>query len=137
MNKVLLILIVATHTLVANDSYELKLYERIISSIYPNKVVQIYAQDDLKTILKNSDNFIVKDHCDANIDLLIGENFVKLPFECRSKPIFSTNYRYFKSNHNVFGAFYWRKGRPQIKFKKEILKRYKIILPSSLEKYAK
>ena len=121
----------------SQNNYELKLYEKIITSLYPNKFIKIYATSEIIAILKNTDKFILVDSCSANVELLIGKNFINLPFECRDKPIFSTNYRYYNKTDNSFGAFYWRKGRPQIRFKKDVLSKYEINLPANLQKYAK
>jgi len=66
---------------------------------------------------------------------LVGRSFPELPAECQDKPLFSTSYRIYKNLEKSFGAFYWRKGRPQLRFKKEGLERYHLILPEILQRY--
>jgi hypothetical protein len=137
MNKIIFILLLAFNSLFAKDNYELKLYEKIINSIYPNKTVTIYASEDVVDILNHSTKILLVAKCSPNVEFLIGKNFINLPFECRDKPIFSTNYKNYKKNQNSFGAFYWRKGRPQLRFKQNALDKYNISLPDNLKKYAK
>jgi len=122
-------------TLFANDDYELKLYEKIFSSIYPSQKLKIYSDDTVSELLKKSDMFIIVSTCD-DANILIGKNF-SFDKKCTNKPQFATSYNSFINNENVIGAFYWRKGRPQIKFKKDILNKFNITLPKSLEKFSK
>jgi hypothetical protein len=117
--------------LLSNDDYELKLYENVLSSIFNNQKINIYADEKLEKILKNSDKFIIVNSCDKSI-LKIGKDF---KHKCNGVPWFATSYRVFKHENNVFGAFYWRKGRPQLKFKKDVLKNFKLELPQNLRKY--
>lgn len=134
INFLITFLILASN-LFANDDYELKLYEKIFSSIYPSQKLKIYSDDTTSVLLKRSDRFvIVKDCSDAQI--LIGKN-LHLDEKCDNKPRFTTSYNSFINNKNVIGAFYWRKGRPQMKFKKDILKKFNIKIPKSLEKFSK
>jgi len=122
-------------TIFANDDYELNLYDKIFSSIYRSQKLKIYADETISELLKKSDMFIIVKNCyDAKI--LIGKNF-SFDSRCANKPKFATSYPSFLNNKNVIGAFYWRKGRPQIKFKKNILNKFNIILPKSLEKFSK
>jgi hypothetical protein len=119
----------------AQSDYELKLYETIIPSIFKDRSVRVYLDKDMQSMLQNSKKFTIVKECDASVKLLIGKRFENLPAVCQDKPLFTTKYRTFKESANSFGAFYWRKGRPQIKFKKSTLLRYKIHLPNSLQRY--
>jgi len=137
MKKILFITILLHTLLNANSTYEVKLYETVIPSIFIKYPINVYLDKNTQDLLKNSTKFKVLYHCDESVQLLIGENFDNLPEVCKDKPVFSTTYRSFKNNKNSFGAFYWRKGRPQIKFKTNILNKYKLILPNALKKYEK
>ena len=118
----------------ANDSLTLKLYEKVLTSVFHSQTIKVFADKSTKKILKNSDIFEVVDSCDKSVVVLVGK-FSNLMDTCKNKPIFSTNYRAFKHTPNSFGAYYWRKGRPQLKFKRETLDRYQLSLPLALEKY--
>jgi hypothetical protein len=74
--------------------------------------------------------------CNDSVVVIVGKGF-KRDIDICNKPIFATSYRSFKNLENSFGAFYWRKGRPQIKFKVNIINKYDLRLPNSLERYAK
>jgi len=135
MRKGLFTLFFTLTLLNAQSDYELKLYETIIPSIFKNRPVRVYLDKDIQSILSSSKKFTILKKCDASVDLLIGKKFENLPNICQNKPLFTTKYRTFKENRNSFGAFYWRKGRPQIKFKKSTLLRYDIHLHNSLQRY--
>lgn len=89
-----------------------------------------------KEIVFLSDRLIITQECEEAL-VLIGKSIEHFPQECKEKPFFSISYNGFKSNENSFGAFYWRKGRPQIKFKKKALEKFNIVLPDSLKKYVR
>ena len=122
--------------LFAEDSYELKLYESVLPMIFKNTPIHIYADADIKKLLSKSTLFKIVSVCDNNTTLIIGKNFTNLPESCEDKPLFATSYRWYKNHKNSIGAFYWRKGRPQLKFKKEALYDFNITLPQALSKYA-
>jgi hypothetical protein len=136
MKNIFVILIFLFNIAMANTNYELKLYEQILPIIFKTKTLNVYADDKTKEILIHSKKIkLVKNCIDAT--LLIGNNFPNIPSSCLNKPIFGTTYRSFKKNSNYFGAFYWRKGRPQIRFKLDVIKKQKLNLSDNLRKYAK
>jgi hypothetical protein len=135
MIKGLLTLFFTFTLLNAQSDYELKLYETIIPSIFKDRPLRVYLDSDMQSMLQNSKKFTIVKECDDSVNLLIGKKFQNLPAICRDKPLFATKYRTFKEHPNSFGAFYWRKGRPQIKFKKSTLFKYGIDLPNSLQRY--
>lgn len=138
MKKILIIFILVYTTLLnGSDKYELKLYEKVLPSIFTTTPIKVYVDKNTKELLKNSNKFEIMDSCDDATVLLIGKSFVNIDSQCQGKPMFSTSYRGFKNGTNSFGAFYWRKGRPQIRFKRDVLDKYNLFLPNSLQKYAK
>jgi len=118
----------------ANDNITLKLYEKVLTSIFHSQTIKVFVDEQSKEILKNSDVFEIVDSCDKSVVVLVG-SFSTLANSCENKPIFSTSYRAFKHTPNSFGAYYWRKGRPQLKFKREALDKYHLSLPFTLERY--
>ena len=135
MKKTIIIFIFIIHNLFANDSYESKLYEKILPMILKQNNINIFADKETKFFLKNSSIFNIVYSCD-DADLLVGKSILDFPQDCKHKPIFATSYRFF-NNKNSFGAFYWRKGRPQIKFKLSVIEKFNLYLPQNFKKYAK
>lgn len=133
MKKILLIFII-TINIYAND--ELKIYERILPAIFKVEKIDVYVSKDMQYKIEMSNHFKVVKNCEDAL-ILIGSNFKNLKQECLKKPLFATNYITYKTYKNSFGAFYWRKARPQLKFKLEVLKRFNLLLPKTLKKYAR
>ena len=120
-----------------SNQYEVELYNKVLPSIFTKKPITVFVDKETKALLKESKKFKIVNKCDAKVVLLIGKNFTNLSTLCRHKPQFSTSYKSFKNDINSFGAFYWRKGRPQIRFQQEVIDRYNLRLPDSLQKYIK
>ena len=135
MKKILIFFILISNIFANYDNYELKLYEKILPAIFTNKLL-IFIDNSNTDILKDSDVLETTLDCEK-ANLLIGKNFTKLSKNCQNKPIFSTSYRSFKDTPNSIGAFYWRKGRPQIKFKLDVIDEFSLHLPKSLMEFAK
>ncbi len=133
MQKLLIILLLVVVTY-ASD--ELKIYERVLPAIFKMNKLKVFVSKDLESILSKSKHFVVVNDCN-DADILFGRGFSKIKKECLKKPIFATNYITFKTYINSFGAFYWRKARPQLRFKQEILDKFHLKLPNSLRKYAR
>ncbi|NPA59146.1 MAG: hypothetical protein GXO30_01565 [Epsilonproteobacteria bacterium] len=132
MKKILFFLLFITIYAHASIDYELRFYERIIPLIFKIPI-HIYADKEIKFILRRSKKFIIENKCKDAL-LIIG--LVK-NIKCQDKPLFATDYETYKISPNAFGAFYWRKGRPQLKFKKEKLEEFNLEIDSSLQKYIK
>ena len=71
----------------------------------------------------------------AHADMVYGSNFETLPQACKGLPRFSTEYELFQKDGHVIGAYYWRKGRPQLRFDKERCDHFEIFLPEELVRY--
>jgi hypothetical protein len=120
----------------ANGDYELKLYDSILPKIYTKNIISVYIQDsEIKTLLQKSRHFKITNRCE-NAELIIGKYPDMLDYDCQNIPIFATSYRSYKNIQNAIGAFYWRKGRPQVKFNLNTIERYNLYLPQNLKKYA-
>ena len=135
MKKIIIIAIFIINNLFANDSYEAKLYEKILPVIFKQKKLNVFSDNEARVFLKNSSIFNIVYSCDY-ADLLVGKSIANFPRNCNNKPIFATSYKLL-DNENSFGAFYWRKGRPQIKFKLKAIEKFNLHLPQSFKKYAK
>ena len=119
--------------LIGKESFELNLYQKILPAIFKKSILYIYVDKKKAKLIQESDKFKIVNECDE-ADLMLGKNFDII---CINKPWFGTSYKVFKNEPNVFGAFYLRKGRPQLKFKKDILDDFNLTLPKKLERYVK
>ena len=137
MKKILIICTFISVILSASNNYELSLYEKVLPTIFIKTPIRVFVDKEMEELLKHSDKFKIVHTCNKSIVILIGNNFSNLPEVCKDKPFFTTSYKSFKNDENSFGAFYWRKGRPQIRFKKHVVDRYNLKLPYSLKKYIK
>lgn len=134
MKNILIFFIFSTLSFASYDNYELKLYEKILPMILTENLL-IYADNNSKSIIEDSS--ILKTTLDCKkATLLIGKKFNNLDGKCKNKPIFSTSHRSFKKTTNSIGAFYWRKGRPQIKFNTSTMEKFNLMLPRSLKEFA-
>ena len=134
IKKIILTLLLLFSVLNANDNLTLKLYEKVLTSIFHSQSIKVFVDSDTREILQQSNRFEIVDTCDKSVVVLVGK-FSKLSEICKDKPLFSTDYRSFKHTPNSFGAYYWRKGRPQLTFKRRTLEKYHLSLPLALEKY--
>ena len=135
MKIILIASFVFCNILVANSSYAVKLYEKILPSMIENRPIKVFVDKETKELLKNSELFQIVEVCTEKVDILIGQNFHYITEECEKKPIFATNYKTYKKNDNSIGAFYWRKGRPQIIFNSKNLTYFQVPLAVSLRKF--
>ncbi len=137
MKKILItLLLLYSNLLFGDNTYELKLYEKILPAIFKDAQIIIYGDIAANEILSQSDIFVLTSKC-KDATLLFGKDFDTLDKSCTKIPLFSTSYNSFKNTPNSIGAFYWRKGRPQIIFNLDSLLWFDIELPNSLMKYAK
>lgn len=71
----------------------------------------------------------------THADVIYGASFETLPKECQAIARFTTDYEVFQKDEKTIGAFYWRKGRPQLRFDKDRCEHFNIFLPSELVRY--
>jgi len=108
-----------------SNEYEIELYKEVFNSLFSKKV-KVYSDREIALNL-------VKDCLRA--DILLIYDIKNIPKKCTNKPLFVTNYKDFL-NTKAIGAFYWRKGRPQLKFKIKTILKYNLNLPDALKEYA-
>ena len=103
------------------------LLENIFPLITHKHKVKIFTVPKYYNLF-NSRKFIIVRECEKS-DIVFGD------FICDDRPTFTLNYYFYKTHKNAIGAFYYRKGRPQLKFKKEGLIRFFKSVPSSLKDF--
>ena len=129
MRNYIFIYLFATITILFADSYEVKLYENLFPKLFHKKIINIYTDDNQKYFQKSK---ILKLTNFNKADIVI---LYKSQIIC-NKPIFSTSYISY-INSKAIGAFYWRKGRPQLILNKKMILYYHLHIDNSLKKYLK
>ena len=104
-----------------------ELLDFVLPKIVHKKVVKVYTFPKYYHYFYKSQFILVKD-CKKS-DIIFGN------FECDDKPVFALDYKFYKTHKNVVGVFYYRKGRPQLKLKKEALKRFFKTIPNELKDF--
>jgi hypothetical protein len=112
-------------------SAESKIMKLIFESIFQKQVVIVFVDSEQKSDIIKDAGFVVAPSC-SKADVIYTSDILE---HCAQKPIFTDNYETFKQNRNVFGAFYWTKGRPNIMFDSKRMEVLELILPENLKKY--
>ena len=133
MTKIFLISILIT-TIYANDvKLAASIFNEIVSSITHKKNAVVFLHDKIQSVSKYPGKLHVIKDC-SRADVVLLSTVKDIPKECDSKILFGTRYSHLK-NKNVIGAFFWQKGRPNILFYKDRLKKHNIKLDKSFDKY--
>ena len=134
MIKILIILFLITTFSFADDcDKRASIFNMLVKSISSKTYPNIYMHKNIKSLEKNSKDLnLIKVCKDADVVLL--STIKNIPKDCDGKILFGTKYSHLK-NKNVVGAFFWQKGRPNILFYKNRLKKYNIKLPAKFDKY--
>ena len=119
----LIILFFSAVSLFAFNS-ELQLFNNLFSVMFDKQKIKVYTN---KYSTLGGKLEIV--HSCRDADVVLGD------VKCVGKPQFVLDYEEFKTNKNVIGGFYWRKGRPQLRLKKSNLEKYKLFVSQDFEEY--
>lgn len=108
--------------------------DKISNALIKKETVYIITNDiKNKKIVSYSSKMKDISSCDK-ADMLI--THTSKIVKCDKKVlVFATNYLAFKALPQAIGAFFYQKGRPNIIFREEVLKKHNITLPSEFDKY--
>ncbi len=95
--------------------------------------IKVFATDNMKYIFKYSKILIPNYECDK-ADIVVAGDQLKNK-SCEKKVMIVTKYYLIRKYENAVAAFYWYKGRPNVVFIKERLKKFGIKLPAKYKKY--
>jgi len=114
---------------------ERKIYQTILNALFPQKkTVYIWLDDkSRKSMFENIYGIkVVEYQIDADI-LIIKKTY---NINASNKIVFADGYLVYKQHkHNIIGGFYWQKGRPNLVFIKDNLRKEGIKLPKGLQEY--
>lgn len=100
-----------------SSEVEATLYDKLFTTLFSKKLVKIYTiNPDIKK-LRFRHLMFVKNCSDA--DVIIGQ----IEQNC-TKPVFVLDFKKYKEYKDAIGAFYWRKGRPQLRLREKAIKKY-------------
>ena len=110
---------------------EIKGLKELLNYLFPlithKRIVKVYTLPRYYNYFQ-SNHFIITTNCKKS-DIIFGN------INCKNKPIFALSYDFYLKNQNVIGAFYYRKGRPQLKFKKSRFLRFFKEIPKEIKDY--
>jgi hypothetical protein len=131
MKKIILLSIIFIDFLFAVVSAESKIIKLVFDSLFQKEIISVFVNTDDKSKIIIEAGFELAISC-SKADIIYATEIQKA---CPQKATFTDNYETFKDNINVIGAFYWSKGRPNIMFDSNRLKKFNLVLPESLKKY--
>lgn len=138
MKKTLLFLLFFTTLLSASSSSQelkIRVLKSIVTGIENSEPMTIWSDDKkIMNAFTSQSKFSVADDCkDAKMIILSSKS--NLPKNCKNKHIFVLDYELLYEIPDSFGAFFWKKGRPNIVFIKPRVDKQALKLTSSLEPY--
>ncbi|MFA5234855.1 MAG: hypothetical protein WC390_10685 [Sulfurimonas sp.] len=137
--KKFFLLLLLTFSLFASDSKDVlraQIIEKIISNISINEVITVWSDNkELIAEFRKSSNIITTDDC-GKANIVVIENAKNIENkDCKNKPVFVLNYNLLKDVPESFGAFFWKKGRPNIVLIKPRTLSHGITIAKELEAY--
>lgn len=133
------------HLYALDKESTLKLYDGIFAALSPKASISVYTEEkEYMDVFQYSERFLLSDKLEESDILLIAENStlnnalrtIKANKAIRKKLIiFVTNYQLLSVSEDVVGAFYWRKGRPQLLFIKNRLDKHNVVLPEEYKSF--
>jgi hypothetical protein len=132
--RIILFFLIGILDLFANSSeIEVKIYEKIISNFDVSSRIKVFSNDKniIKDIKLYSKKLEIVNKNDAKVYIL-SHKIDKIP---KNKIVIVTNYELLKEIKNSIGAFYWKKGRPNILFIKDRLQRKHLKMSSGYNQY--
>ncbi|MCK9455231.1 MAG: hypothetical protein WCY51_00395 [Sulfurimonas sp.] len=118
MKASILLLILVITLFAREDRVDIKaqILEKIFSNIHVDSGVTLWCDNKhLLEELKKSSYLIITDECAvATIIVVESRESIENDENCKNKPIFVLNYELLKNIPESFGAFFWKKGRPNI-----------------------
>jgi len=121
------VIITVACLLYAQDT-EVKLFTKLFTSLFNKKIVYVYTENPK---YKKLHSIFLKNVDDCNkADIVLG-----ISKACKNKPHFLLDYYEYKRHKNAIGAFYWRKGRPQLRLRKNMILKYKLTITPEFEEF--
>jgi hypothetical protein len=111
------------------ENEEKYLFEKLFQILFNKKIIKIYTNKKDVQIIKNSSVLKIVKSCE-NADLILN-----IPDMNCSKPLFVLDYYVYKNHPEAIGAFYWRKGRPQLRLRKKQIIKYHLYITKDFKDF--
>ena len=139
MRALIIFFFLAIASFASEERIDIKaqILEKIFANININKTIAIWTDNaELLAEFKKSSYLIVTDDCAvATLIVIETKTSIEDDEECRNKPIFVLNYELLKNIPESFGAFFWKKGRPNIVIVEPRVQTQSIRVSSELNAY--
>jgi len=133
LRKFLFVLLIGPVLFASDQNLATKIYLSIAKELSKKDKPLFYIHGEVEH-LRNNKKISLTHTCDQ-ADIIVLNTLSRLPKHCDKKLIFTNSYRVYLKNENILGAFFWQKGRPNIVFRGSSLKKMKIKLKPSFNKY--
>ncbi|MBE0513608.1 hypothetical protein [Sulfurimonas sp.] len=93
-----------------------QILEKVFSNVSINETITIWTDDEelLLEFKKNGFLSVSDNPAVATLIVVAHKKNIQDDEDCKNKPIFVLNYELLKDIPESFGAFFWKKGRPNI-----------------------
>jgi len=139
MRALIIFLFLITASFASEERIDIKaqILEKIFANININETITIWTDnEELLEEFKKSSYLIVTDDCAvATLIVVEAKTSIENDESCRNKPIFVLNYEMLKDIPESFGAFFWKKGRPNIVIVEPRMRNQSIRVSSELDAY--
>jgi hypothetical protein len=136
--KIILIFIFSIFVLSARDNennLRSQILHKVCTEISINKKLKVWSDNkDVLFHLKKYDELNTVDSCEK-ASFIILQDSNKLSKACESKHIFVLDYNLLSVVPKSFGAFFWKKGRPNIVIIEPRIKAQSIKISTALQEY--
>ncbi|MEN8302981.1 MAG: hypothetical protein ABFQ64_02775 [Campylobacterota bacterium] len=133
MIRLIAAFLIITNLYASDDKKASDIFNLIFKEITKKENSNVYIHTDIYSLKQFPGNINIVTDCDK-ADIVLLSTTKALSPKCKKKILFGSRYSHLK-NPNVIGSFFWQKGRPNILFYKNRLKRHKIKLSPSFDKY--
>lgn len=138
MKKILSVIIFSTVLLFAgsgDSKLKIEILKKVVTGIQYNETMKIWSDDPkIMAAFHSAKQFNVAGRCEE-ADIIILKDKENLPEVCLRANVFVLNYKLLNDIPKSFGAFFWKKGRPNIVLIEPRVKKCDIALSEELLAY--
>jgi hypothetical protein len=134
---IFIIIIILNSSLIFADSLttiKSELLYQLSTQLLNKQKISVYISANIFNDVKSYKGMQRVYFC-SKADIIVADNTTNISRDCFNKIIISTNYRTYKDNNNITGAIFWQKGRLNILFKKDKIKKFLKHINKELQKF--
>jgi len=120
---------------IGDENLKIKILKKIVSGIQNSDSMRLWSDDyHILKAFSDDEKYHVAMRCE-NADIIILKEKEHLPSHCVHQHIFVLSYKLLNDIPKSFGAFFWKKGRPNIVFIEPRVKENSLELTVEMEPY--